>query len=254
MAAMKEVKTAIACALLLALAACSGRGGGGGAGPRLEPPAAIAAGGEVFQTGVASWYGEDFDGKATANGEIYDMHKLTAAHPSLPFDSLVEVENLGNGKKVLVRVNDRGPFLKDRVIDLSFKAAQRLDMADQGTAEVNLRVLSWGGTGNAPGPAGEPGPVATAPARAVTPPDRLGSAAPCYVQAGAFSLRQNAEDMLLTLGEIFPGLAFRIIEEDALFKVVSPRLDSAACSDMIRKLVDFRLQGFVRKAGVPEVE
>jgi hypothetical protein len=73
------------------------------------------------------------------------------------------------------------------------------------------------------------------------------------VQAGAFSLRQNAEDMLLTLGEIFPGLAFRIIEEGALFKVVSPRLDSAsACSDVIRRLGAYHLPGFIREAAIPE--
>jgi len=241
---MKEIKTAAACLLVLVLAACAGRSGGRVAETQLEPSTALASGGEMFQTGVASWYGGDFDGKATANGEIYDMHKLTAAHPSLPFGTLVEVENLGSGKKVLVRINDRGPFLKERIIDLSFKAAQRLDMADQGTAEVSLRVLRWGGMAVNAGPIGE---AVVAPG--ASPP----AAGSCVVQAGAFSFRQNAEDLLLTLVEIFPGMAFRIIEEDALFKVVSPPLDSpAACSEAIRKLAAYRLQGFVREAGNPE--
>ncbi len=105
----------------------------------LETPAA-----EIYQTGEASWYGEDFHGKTTANGEVYDMNKLTAAHQRLPFDTLVDVENVENGRTVRVRINDRGPFLKNRIIDLSFKAAQRLGMADQGTARVCLRVVRMG--------------------------------------------------------------------------------------------------------------
>jgi len=75
------------------------------------------------ETGVASWYGRDFDGKATANGEIYDMHALSAAHKTLPLPTLVRVTNLENGRSVIVRVNDRGPFVKDRLIDLSYAAA-----------------------------------------------------------------------------------------------------------------------------------
>jgi rare lipoprotein A len=235
--AMKGIKSAAACVLALALAACAHRGGGAGA--RLEPPQPLNAGGEVFQAGVASWYGEDFSGKATANGEIYDMDKLTAAHPTLPFGTLVEVENAANGKRVLVRINDRGPFLKDRVIDLSFKAAQRLGMADEGTAQVNLRVLRLGNPGNPAAPIGT-----QAPGSGPAP-----GAGGCVVQAGAFALRQNAEDLLLILNEIFPGLPFRIVAEDALFKVLSPPLESAACAEVMRQLASHHVPAFMRGPG-----
>lgn len=233
--------------LLLAPAACAARRGAGGE-LELAPPAAVADR-DVFQTGVASWYGDDFQGKATADGEIYDMQKLTAAHPDLPFHTLVEVENAENGRKVLVRINDRGPFLKGRIIDLSLKAARRLGIADQGTAEVRLRVLRWGPDGNVPRPAGEAGPVASAkaPGGAPTLP---GPEAPCFVQAGAFAQRENAEDLLQTLADIFPGLAFRIVDENGMFKVISPDLATLeACDGVIRELTARHLEGFVRKTG-----
>ena len=93
------------------------------------------------QTGVASWYGADFHGRRTANGEIYDMYGMTAAHKTLPFDTLVEVENLDNGRKVRVRINDRGPFVRGRVIDLTYTAAEEIAMIGPGVAKVRLRVL-----------------------------------------------------------------------------------------------------------------
>lgn len=93
------------------------------------------------EEGVASWYGAEFHGKRTASGEIYDMFALTAAHRRLPFGTLVEVTNLENGRKVVVRINDRGPFKKGRIIDLSYAAARRLGMVEQGTARVRLRVI-----------------------------------------------------------------------------------------------------------------
>ncbi len=229
------------CVLLLLLPACA-RPRESGRGPVLGPdasgggPAAQGAVNEVFQSGVASWYGDDFHGRVTADGEIYDMHKLTAAHQGLPFHTLVEVENLENGRRVLVRVNDRGPFLKDRIIDLSFEAARRLAMTDKGTAEVRLRVMRWGrDTMNREIPPGTPRGF--------------------FVQAGAFALRENAEDLLLTLVDILPGLAFRVAEEDGLFKVISPRLNSAAaCRDVLQRLAQYRLQGFVRESDAPVAE
>jgi hypothetical protein len=228
MAIMKTFPPLAAMVLLSCLAACSRQARAGE--PHFDPgPAAGSV--DVYQAGVASWYGDDFHGKDTANGEVYDMHKLTAAHQELPFHTLVEVENLENGKRVLVRINDRGPFLKERIIDLSLKAAQRLEMAEKGTAEVNLRVLRWGG---AP-PTGE-----------AAPDMRQG----CVVQVGAFSTRENAEDLLLTLGDIFPDLAFRVEAEDGLFKVLSPDLASAAaCNDVLRRLARYRLPGFIRESG-----
>lgn len=94
------------------------------------------------QTGIASWYGPGFHGKKTANGEIFDMYALTAAHKTLQLPSMVEVTNMENGRSIVVRVNDRGPYSKDRVIDLSKKAADTLGFIGQGTAKVKIRVLS----------------------------------------------------------------------------------------------------------------
>jgi rare lipoprotein A len=97
---------------------------------------------ENIQTGVASWYGPNFHGKTTSNKEIYDMHDLTAAHKSLPFGTYVVVTNLNNGKSVTVRINDRGPFVKGRIIDLSYAAAKAVDMIGTGTAPVRLEILT----------------------------------------------------------------------------------------------------------------
>lgn len=98
--------------------------------------------GEYLEEGVASWYGIPFNGHRTSNGEIYDMHQFTAAHRTLPFGAIVRVTNLRNGKQTEVRINDRGPFVADRVIDLSLSAAQAIDMVGPGTAPVRLEMIS----------------------------------------------------------------------------------------------------------------
>lgn len=102
--------------------------------------------GKTYQNGVASWYGPKFHGRQTANGERYDMNKLTAAHRTLPFNTYVRVLNRDNGREVTVRINDRGPFAKGRVIDLSRAAAKKIGMIGPGTARVSLVVLSRGDT------------------------------------------------------------------------------------------------------------
>lgn len=93
------------------------------------------------ETGIASWYGEDFHGRETSSGEIYDMHALTAAHKTLPLGTYGRVTNLHNNRTVVVKINDRGPFVKGRIIDLSYCAAQELDMVENGTALVELEAL-----------------------------------------------------------------------------------------------------------------
>lgn len=95
---------------------------------------------QYVSTGIASWYGEDFHGKRTANGELYDMNELTAAHKTLPLPSVVRVTNLENGRSLLVRVNDRGPFVNGRVIDLSRRSAQLLGFEQAGTAKVRVEI------------------------------------------------------------------------------------------------------------------
>jgi len=95
-----------------------------------------------MQTGMASWYGDDFHGRPTSNKEIYNMHDMTAAHKSLPFNTHVIVTNLKNGKSVTVRINDRGPFVKGRIIDLSYAAAKVLDMVEDGVVPVKIEVIT----------------------------------------------------------------------------------------------------------------
>lgn len=109
-----------------------------------KPPGKNSSGKPSTSEGLASYYAHEFHGKKTANGETFDMHKLTAAHRSYPFDTKVRVTNLDNGKSVIVRVNDRGPFKLERIMDLSLGAAEALDMMKSGTARVRLEVVEWG--------------------------------------------------------------------------------------------------------------
>ena len=101
-------------------------------------------------SGIASWYGESYHGRATANGETYDMYALTAAHPTIQLPSVVEVLNLENGRSLILRVNDRGPFVDDRLIDLSYAAARELGFERQGLAKVKVRYLGLARLDEAP--------------------------------------------------------------------------------------------------------
>lgn len=156
------------------------------------------------ERGIASWYGKKFHGRRTSNGEIYDMYAMTAAHKTLPIPTYVEVKNLKTGKKIIVRVNDRGPFHAGRIIDLSYAAAQKLGTSGKGTGLVEVRAidpLTWK-PGKSPPPA--PAPVVTKP-----PPASSGVAvaaaatnagvthnAKIYLQVGAFALQDNARRLL----------------------------------------------------------
>jgi len=99
--------------------------------------------GQVFK-GVCSYYAKKFHGRKTASGELFDMHKLTAAHRRLPFGTILRVENLANGKTVRVKVNDRGPFKPGRILDLSYAAAKKLDMLQNGTAHIKIVIVKLG--------------------------------------------------------------------------------------------------------------
>ena len=114
--------------------------------PPSGPPPAVERGpavpGEYVEEGVASWYGAPFHGRRTSNGETYNMREMTAAHRTLPFGAVVRVTNLRNGKQTEVRINDRGPFVANRVIDLSEAAAQAIEMVGPGTAPVRLEIIS----------------------------------------------------------------------------------------------------------------
>lgn len=246
----RQLQTCGALVLMALLAACSGGGrrdespaatrsstaqsGGEARSDRGNPPFYDVLGKRyhVLPTsagyrarGVASWYGPDFHGLATSSGEQYDMNGMTAAHTTLPLPTWVEVTNLENGKSVIVKVNDRGPFVDDRLIDLSYAAATQLDMVRNGTARVEVRAVA--------APYGQP-IVAAAPPTSVAPPataslpvivpNAPGAPAPItasvlglpsappqgttsqatatshlFVQAGAFSERDNAMRLVARL-------------------------------------------------------
>ncbi len=177
--------------------------------------------------GKASWYGKKFHGARTANGEIYDMHQMTAAHPTLPLPSYAKVTNLSNGKSVIVRVNDRGPFLRGREIDLSYAAAFQLDYINHGSALVRVEKLTpqaiaqyhaerqapvarGGGTGAQSVALTQPAPAAVLSMR------------PLYLQIGAFGNRGNAESLLTDLSSKHEtlGKAGQILTENGLHRVL----------------------------------
>ncbi len=170
---------------------------------------------------MASWYGEKFHGRSTANGERYDMHGMTAAHPTLPFGTVVEVRNLDNGRSVRVRINDRGPFVRGRIIDLSYAAAREIEMIGPGTARVELTLVRRpGGAAPArarpreplPGPSEEPPGGGAEPA--VDPPGMNGDDparpdGPWTVQLGAFREPRRARDLRDLLARHFPDAEVR---------------------------------------------
>lgn len=173
------------------------------------------------QTGVASWYGEAFHGKRTSSGTIYNMHEMTAAHKTLPLPSLVRVTNLSNSKSVVVIVDDRGPFVKDRLIDLSYAAAKELDIVRSGTAEVEVEALG-GASGAGPVIVYSPGntPSTSSPAGGNIAPT-LVPAQNLYMQVGAFGRLDNAERLKAYL------------ESKGVSKVVI-RYDSSASKTLYR--------------------
>ena len=153
---------------------------------------------EYVQEGIASWYGPGFQGKKTASGERFNTHKLTAAHPTLQLPSLVKVTNLENGKTVVVRVNDRGPFAKNRIIDLSMAAAEALDFKHQGTARVRIELLNNDGSGQTK-IASKPPTIqpTTAPIKTATVEPIING---YFIQMGAFRVESNAKTLAGKLG------------------------------------------------------
>jgi rare lipoprotein A len=152
------------------------------------------------ERGVASWYGRKFHGEKTSTGEVYDMYAMTAAHPTLPLPSYARVTNVATGKSVIVRVNDRGPFLNHRVIDLSYAAAHRVGIAQQGSGEVEVEAIIPGAASLL---AAAPLPPVTAPAgapaaatAAVEPAPGPDAATGFAVQLGAFGNYANARNFL----------------------------------------------------------
>ena len=154
------------------------------------------------ERGVASWYGPDFHGHDTSSGERYDMYGMTAAHKTLPIPCYARITNLSNGRSVVVRINDRGPFVDNRIVDLSYSAATRLDIVRSGTAFVELRTVGPGESLVASAPpvvasvvaapmTAVPEPVALPPAPAAAAPAHVPVA--LYIQVGAFADPANAQ-------------------------------------------------------------
>ncbi len=170
------------------------------------------------ETGVASWYGAKFHNRATANGELYNMNLVTGAHRTLPLPSMVRVTNLENGRSIKVRVNDRGPFARGRIIDMSRRGAELLSFRDKGTAKVRVEILPEESRrlvaaikGGVPAtPPAEPVVVASAqtdmplPSKPVEPVVTTEAVAPTqmFIQAGAFSQYENATSVSTRLGQI----------------------------------------------------
>lgn len=246
------------------------------------------------ETGIASWYGRDFNGKYTANGERYDMNTLTAAHRTLPMPSIVEVTNLDNGRSIQLRVNDRGPYARDRILDVSRRAAQLLGFENAGTAHVRVQLLqqqtlqaqllaqrNGGPDVEAPTQLAAAEPVAAVNAQALTPPagasttttqpaptsraatSHLALVSPAeaatpktptvaptsnskmYIQAGAFSRRDNAESLKAKLTQ------FGSVNIDAA-RVNGANVYRVRIGPIATTGEADRLLGDVVKSGVPQ--
>ena len=159
------------------------------------------------QVGYASWYGKKFHGRKTASGETYDMYAMTAAHRTLPFGTQVRVTNLDNQQQTVVKINDRGPFVRGRIIDLSKKAAKEINMIASGTARVKLDVVDHR-------------------------PIELG---PSYVQIASFVSEQNAHQFIGTLAQGVPDLNPRIYNENGYFRI---RVGPYPSDEIARKDLD----------------
>jgi rare lipoprotein A len=139
------------------------------------------------QRGIASWYGKKFHGRKTSSGEVYDMYAMTAAHKTLPIPVYVRVKNLSNGRSIIVKVNDRGPFIEGRIIDLSYTAAEKLDITGQGTARVEIATLRAGQNNT------------EMVIRSIPLPDETVEGVPLFIQIGSFGVELNAMNLVAEL-------------------------------------------------------
>jgi rare lipoprotein A len=176
------------------------------------------------EVGIASWYGEDYHGRKTANGEVYDMYAMTAAHRTLPFQTRVRVTNLENGKKTELRINDRGPFIAGRIIDLSFSGAKAIGMLGTGTAKVNIEAIGFTG-GQSPSLQGI-----------------------FAVQVGSFAQRENATRLHDQLERKYPNVHI-ILWESNVQRLYRVRLGAFRTEAEARRQVEIlkkeHLSGFV---------
>jgi rare lipoprotein A len=197
--------------------------------------------------GLASWYGEKFHGYATSNGEIYDMYKMSAAHRSLPLPTYARVTNERNGQSVIVRVNDRGPFHSDREIDLSYAAAARLDILDEGTGEVKVEAINpeqWQAqhsrnTSRSPPVSDETATASSAetPGRSRDSPPGEPSGEVVYLQIAALGNPENAQQMRAQLSNAIPH-DVRVSQDDDIYRVQVGPVSADQESDARKALHD----------------
>jgi rare lipoprotein A len=167
------------------------------------------------EEGIASWYGRKFHGYHTSNGEVYDMFAMTAAHKTLPLPSFLRVTNMSNGKSVIVRVNDRGPFHDDRIIDLSYAAAYKLGYYTHGTAKVKLEAVTLGGSAKTN---------------------------ETYIQVAAGSTLENIEALASTL-RLQYKLPTNIVQKDAIYRLhLGPIKDAQHAHQVLEKLKQDQFQ------------
>ena len=245
----KWIRGGLAIALLSLLAACAG-GARPGVGrlPVVTDPAPIVSGtmrpyqvrGRWYrpeeqphydETGTASWYGEQFNGRPTATGERFDMHALTAAHKTLPLPGLVEVTNMANGRRVVLRVNDRGPFVDDRIIDLSRGAAEALDLLSRGVGEVRVRYL-----GRAPRLGG--GTVLQVAAAAPPPPLPAGASVDAgqryWIEVAAYRDQPRAQSVAERIGR---SARIQAANDQSMFRVLRGPWNDADAAERARRSV-----------------
>ncbi len=203
----------------------------------------VRVGGDFRQRGVASWYGRRYHGQKTSSGEVYDMYAMTAAHPTLPIPSYARVTSVSNGKNVVVRINDRGPFLSNRVIDLSYVAAYKLGYIQAGSTLVDVEIV----TPDSPLRASAPEPVAlraastppprTAPDPAAPPLPVSADASGIYLQLAAFSMRDNAESFRVRVYKDLAWLneSMRVNAQGGLFRL---QLGPYRTQDEARQMAD----------------
>lgn len=187
-------------------------------------------------TGTASWYGRKFHGKRTSSGEPYDMFSMTAAHKTLPLPTYAKVKNLTNGKEIIVKINDRGPFVNDRLIDLSYAAAKKLGVYDTGTARVQITAIDPHKfyKNNAPVQVSKPTPSSQTP--------------PVYIQLGVFEDRENADKLAHQARPItskWEKLVVSILEpvtHPKLYKVrIGPILDTQMVDSIKKQLTELSI-------------
>ena len=189
-----------------------------------------------IEEGVASWYGPGFHGKRTANGETYDMHAMTAAHRILPLGTIVRVTNKNNGRSLILRINDRGPFADDRVIDLSRAAADKLDVVAKGTAPVRIMAMS------------DQPQTASAAAKADNQPPKLnsGQGGRIFLQVGSFQQQDDAQEMARQLENLGYQGRYFYAESVKRWRVqLGPAASRDMAEDMKGRLVDVAHDAFV---------